>query len=519
MNEKTKQLLKKYVDVLLLRKMLISCCVFLAVLGGLANYYRTPKTYKAEALLIYEEQKVNPSKMAPDMKDKIREVVNTLKQQVTSRTSLEKIIKEYDLYPGMRATLPLEDVIEAMRANILIATTRGDVFSVSYQGNDPRKVLRVTNALSSKFIEENLRYREERASETSSYIADELGQAKERLDRKEQAMRDYRLKYYNEMPHQVDVNVARLNTLQSSLQGLQSNIQELERTKMLLQEKASARSRQLASSFSEQTGPDGKGGVVQGGDPYQRLIQAKNYLRSLLARYKETHPEVKRVRKAIAALEAQLEGSGSGQDPEARPVGEDPMLLQSAIQRKGIELHLVELRKDEDRLRLQIKQLEQWVESAPVREAEWTALTRDYDEFKSHYDFLVAQNLQAVSVQNLERKQKGSQFKIMDPARLPEKPIRPDFARIMLLALGLGLGLGGGIALSLDMVDTSFKDPLDLEEYLGVSVTCSLPYLQLPREQRRSRWQSIGFVLFLLSGISVCCGAVFLLWQRGILIL
>ncbi|WP_319550424.1 GNVR domain-containing protein [Desulfogranum marinum] len=528
MNEKTQQLVKKYFDIILARKMLLVTLVFIAVLGGLVQYYKTPKIYQATSLLIYEKKAINPSKMSPDVKDMVKEVVSTLMQQVTSRSSLEKIIKDLNLYPEMLEKMPLEDVIESMRKVIKISPTKGEVFQVSFSGGDPKKVLRVTNALASKFIEENLKYREERASETSSYIANELQLSKQSLDKKEQAMRDYKLKYYNELPEQRQINVARADTLQVKLQGVQDNIQELERTKLVLKEQIGQRRQLLQNASSNMVASTTEGKDVPGGDPYQKLAQMHAYLDTLLVKYKETHPEVKRIRKSIAALETQLSANdnvGTEEKEGSRPstnrslMSRDPVLQAAAIQQRDLERNLVVLRVDEKELRSQIQKLEEWIAAAPVREAEWSALTRDYNQFKSHYDFLVSQNLQASSVENLEKKQQGSQFKIMDPARLPQKPVKPDFMKIMVLAIGLGCALGGGLALGLDLLDTSFKDPLEIEEYLGVSVACSVPYLPLPKEKKLSRLKSIGFILYFITGLAIITAALYYLWSRGIVIL
>ncbi len=101
-----------------------------------------------------------------------------------------------------------------------------------FKGHDPEKVIKVTNALASLFIEENLKYREERATETSKYTESELAMSKKVLDEKEQVMRDYKLKYFNEMPEQRQGNLTQLQALITQNQGIQNSIQDLERTKV-----------------------------------------------------------------------------------------------------------------------------------------------------------------------------------------------------------------------------------------------------------------------------------------------
>ncbi|MCF8096143.1 MAG: hypothetical protein K9J79_12375, partial [Desulfobacteraceae bacterium] len=198
-------ILKKYLKLLLNRYRLIAACVLLAVSAGIFVYLYQPEIYQSSASIMYQEQKITPSKFSQDSKQQMQEMVNTISQQVLSRTNLEKVIKEFNLYAHMRQNLPIEDVIERMRENhveISLHQGKGNVFSVAFKGRDPRTVMRVTNSLASKFIEENLRIREEQARERASYIQDELRMAKERLNKKEAQMRDYKLKHYNEMPQQ-----------------------------------------------------------------------------------------------------------------------------------------------------------------------------------------------------------------------------------------------------------------------------------------------------------------------------
>ena len=156
-------------------------------------------------------------------------------------------------------------------------------------------VLLVTNALAAKFIEENIRLREETVSETSAYIKDELNMAKEALNKKEAAMRDYKLKYYNEMPDQRGTNITRLNALQSQYQAYQNTLQELERTKVLIQEQISLRQDLLAKLGNN---------VPLTPDNSIEDLQAQ--LNMLLTRYTEKHPDVKRLKSLIASQQQDI---------------------------------------------------------------------------------------------------------------------------------------------------------------------------------------------------------------------
>ena len=259
LNQDQRQQVKRFLDIFLRRKVLIILCLLMAVVIGLGKYMKTSKVYRSSSLIMYQ-QRINPTQMSPDQMS-FEEIVSTVSQQITSRSSLESLIMQFDLYRDLRARLPMEDVVAIMRNNHISIrpNRRGNTFEVAYKGRVPRTVLLVTNALAAKFIEENIRLREEKVSETSAYIKDELSMANETLNKKEAAMRDYKLRYYNEMPEQLGSNISRLNALQSQYQGYQNNLQELERTKVLIQEQISLREEflsQIARSSKGLSTPD-----------------------------------------------------------------------------------------------------------------------------------------------------------------------------------------------------------------------------------------------------------------------
>ena len=102
---------KLILDILLRQKKIIGCSLIICTVAGLGVYLKTPKKYEATALIKYEQQRINPSAMSPDVKDQLKEIVGTVSQQITSRTSLEEIITRFDLYRNLREKLPMEDVV------------------------------------------------------------------------------------------------------------------------------------------------------------------------------------------------------------------------------------------------------------------------------------------------------------------------------------------------------------------------------------------------------------------------
>jgi len=513
-------ILNKYINLFISRYKFIVVCLLIAVSASPIFYLNIPRAYQSSASIIYKEQNINPSRMAPDEGMQVQEMVNTVTQQVLSRTNLEKVIKNFNLYADMQKIVPIEDIIEKLREKdieVSVQRNRGNVFSVSFRGIDPQKVMKVTNELAAKFIEENMRVREERAKATASYIQDELRMSKETLHDKESQMRDYKLKFYNEMPEQRAANMNRLNALQEQFQAIQSSIHDREQTRLLVAEQLEIRK----NIRSAAAGPDSEGYETDSDRLWSELETARNTRQELLARYTSEHPNVKRIEKQISQLESELKklkepGSGFAIDG---PAASDDRIQELALQSKEIELDLKILREQSKNNLNQIKTYQKWIEAAPIHEAEWSSLTRDYDELKRYHDTLLSQSLAAEAASSLERHQKGSQFKIIDPAYLPVTPDKGPFRIIFLASIFIGLATGMGLILGFDLMDTSFKDKKEIEDCLKLSVTCALPLLVTETEKKRKKtndriWNCI-FVAWLLALI----GATIYFRHLGLLIL
>jgi polysaccharide chain length determinant protein (PEP-CTERM system associated) len=525
MEIKQRQLIKKYVDLMLNRWRFITVSLFVGITIGLGYYFTVPKLYQSNALLSYEQQQINPAKMDPEQgRSRLQESLATLKELVTSRNSLEKVIIQFSLYENARKELPIEDVIDMMRKDISITpSNKGDIFSVAYQGPDPQKVMRVTNGLASLFIEENLKYREERATETSKYTESELAMAKKVLDEKEQQMRDYKLKYFNEMPEQRQSNLAQLQSLVQQNQSIQNSIQELERTKVMAQEQMGMQQRLASLRGLGDATPSAAARRPE--TDAERLQRLRVHLEELQGRYTEKHPEVRRTKQMIEQLEAKV-GKGAAPAPQGAMSTANRATIAASLegqrlqaQLKQIDINIAQLREEQATIPPQIAKYQGYIEAAPVREAEWNGLTRDYNELRRHYDELVAQNLQAKSAENLERNQKGSKFKIVDSARLAEKPFKPNFLKILLVAIAASLGLSVGSVLTLDFIDTSFKDVGEIEEVIGVPVVCAIPFIEKDVETRKEKLVfRISVIFIMLYGVSLL-GTIAVLWKNGLIII
>jgi polysaccharide biosynthesis transport protein len=517
MDEKQRQQIGNILDVFQRRKKIIIASILLAVAGGIAVYAASPKTYQASAQLIYQQQRINPTGMSPDNQAQFGDLLGGISKLITNRASLEELITRYNLYHDLRLDRGMGSAVTAMRQAIeIVPENRGEGLRINYEGRDPVRAMEIANALAARFIEENLRFREEWTTENLAYAEDELLKAKKTLDEKEAIMRDYTMNHYNEMPAQRGGNMARESALQAQYRHLQISIQNAERTKALIQDQIAFRG-QVMARITADGGDRGDKALVLNSDGPD-LVRARQQLAALQARYTNQHPDVIRAKAYITELERSIELVPQEVAGEPAVVNEDPQLKALTLQLKENEMNLSGLKEELEQTSAQLATYQQWIAAAPVREAEWTSLTRDYSEFKKYYEGMVARSLHAGSAETLEKQQRGSQFHLVDAAQLPDKPLRPDFLRYILGALLLGLGFGGGLSYLLETMDTSFKDAGDLEEYLGIPVTCSIPLIYNEKEKRTIRLKAGLWTAALVVALAGLASGVAVLWYKQIII-
>lgn len=303
-------------------------------------------------------------------------------------------------------------------------------------------------------------------------------------------------------------------------QGVQNSIQELERTKAMLLEQSGIQQR--LASLRVATEP-ANSGLRQPETDAERLQRLRGHLEELQGKYTASHPDVVRTKQQIVQLEGRVGKGDTGVKPSGGGGSRSAMVASLEGQRiqaqiKQIDTNIAQLREQQAKIPPQIEKHQAWIEAVPTREAEWTGLTRDYTELRRHYDQLVAQNLQAQSVENLERSQKGSKFKIVDSARLPEKPFKPNFMKMLLVAVGVGLSLSLGTIMLLDFVDTSFKDVAEVEDFIGVPVICAIPFIEKEAETRKEkRLYRISVAIIALYGV-ILLATIMVMGLKGLII-
>jgi polysaccharide chain length determinant protein (PEP-CTERM system associated) len=378
-----------------------------------------------------------------------------------------------------------------MRRHIDVRVVKGDSFRVAYIGDDPQTVMRVTNGLAALFIEEQLRDREELADGTNHFLEAQLADARQRLAEHEKKLEQYRRRFSGELPSQLDSNLQVIQNLQLQIQALTDSAGRDDDRRTLLQRELREAERELESQ-APAAAPDAGPRRTDSGGTSARLESARSELAALERRLGAAHPDLQRMREAVGALEstvareAALQTSVQGQTTPRNP--------QAAVRRARVadlRLELEQLdrqltlkRAEETRLRDIGQRYEQRIERAPARESELAELTRDYSTLQGVYQTLLAKQEESKIAANLERRQIGAQFKLLDPARAAEKPSSPRRWFINLAGIAAGLAFALALVICLEYRDRTLNSDEEVKHALLLPVLAVVPLVELDEERR-----------------------------------
>jgi len=474
---------------------LILASVAVALYIALIVSSRLEDMYQSEMLIQVVPQRVPDSYVRSTVTMRTEDRINALSQQVMSRTAIEGLIRQMDLYEGERAKMPMQDVVDLMRSKIsvdLVSTNNvrdTGAFYVRFTYADPELATRVTEKLGGLFIALNARDRGELAETTDTFLQTQLAEARRHLKEEERKVEQFRQRNAGRLPSQLDSN---LQAIQGTQMAIQAQVESIARDR----DRKSLLERLYNDAQAELNAPPplptaGADPAAPGLTTSQQLAAAKQQLERLEMRYKPGHPDIGRTKRLISELEAKLASeppvpsadTPAAQDQNAKRIRAREMKFEL----EGLDKQIATKEKEEQRLRDQLASYQRRVEEIPGVETEWTALTRDYDTQQSAYKEMLMKSEDSKVAVQLERGQVGEQFRILDPARPPLRPT--GLSRFQVNALGALIGLALGIAwIALrEFRDSSFHSSADVQTTLQLPVLALVPYVMNTLDRQRDR--------------------------------
>jgi polysaccharide chain length determinant protein (PEP-CTERM system associated) len=479
---------------------------------GLIVSSRVSDLYRSEMLLQIVPQRVPDSYVRSTVTMDTEDRLQSLQAQVTSRTLLEGLITELNLYPRLQTRVPMEDVVDKMRVDIEIELVRPsraappDAFFIRFTYEDPVVAANVTRRLGGLFSDSNTRDRSALADATSQFMQRQLADSKARLEEQERKLEGFRQRYSGRLPSQLESNMQSIQTLQMQLQAHVESLARDRDRKLMLERLYNDMLQNPPVAPAALLTPAGGTGASIPISPAQQLEIERARLVALEQRFLSTHPDVRRARATIADLEARAKSEAG------KPSSSEPAVVTGTPEQQAYQDRLAERRAEiesldrqirfkegqEVKLRGQVGDYQNRIESIPGIESEWIALSRDYTTLQTNYNTLLTKSEDSKIAANLERQQIGEQFRILDEARVPTRPIGPLRLEINGIATGIGLLLGIGLLALLEIRDTTFRTEAEVLEVLALPVIALVPYVQsaadVAQERKKRRWLSLAAV-------------------------
>jgi len=461
-----------------------------------------PPTYRSTSTVLIEEQGVPRDFVVNTMTGFAEQRLQLISQRVMSTASLLEIINRFNLYADYRKKKATEEIIEMMRKDIKFQTISADVvdsrtgrpssvalaFSLSYEGQNPGLVQQVATVLTSLYLEQNLQIREQQSVGTAKFLDEEKNDLKSQVGRLDAEISAFKGKNMNALPELLQVNMQGLDRAEMDIRQMNDQIRTLKERESYLQI-------QLASIPTDANDQD---------RTLQKELKAR--LLQLESRLSDRHPDVIKAKSEIAELERRLSAKPANTDRQGGQP-DNPTYVTLSAQLAGAQSEIesakrqiTELSKKRDEYRVRI-------ETSPKVDEKYRTLLVERNNMQAKYDDIVRKSMEAKVSQGLEKEQMGERFTLVDPARLPEKPVKPNIPAILLIGLILGAGAGVGTAALKEHLYTAVRTAEELIQAISLPVLASIPEIVPPgiikKRGRKRMITLLAIVAAIIAGILI----------------
>ncbi|HYY69227.1 MAG TPA: Wzz/FepE/Etk N-terminal domain-containing protein [Terriglobales bacterium] len=456
------------------------------ILGAVAGYLLSlalPNFYTSRTLVLVEQPTVPDSYVKAVVSEGLNQRLASMQEQILSRTRLQHLVEQFGLYKEDARRVPMEKLVERLRKSIKVRAlnpmpgTRSQEmpgFYVEVTLGEARLAQRICAEILSMFMEQNSRVRQQQAEETTQFLTKQLDEAKAKLDDQDAKLAAFQRRYTGELPEHQQTSLTLLMSMTPQLETVTQALNQARQEKTFTE---SLLNQQLAA---------GK----QGQNLEQQLSSLQNLLLSLQTRYSDQHPDVIKCKNDIAQLQKKIQEESardqaqlSEQEAKA-PVIETPPVRHLRAQLQQIEQTISQKKYDQEQMQRQINLLQSRVQLSPTIEQEFKTLTRDYQTALDLYTDLLKKRDQSRMASELERRQQGGQFHVLDAPSLPERPSFPNRPLFGLGGLGVGLAVGLGLAHLAESHDKSMRTARDVGLYLGVPTLALIPSFEPAKEKK-----------------------------------
>ena len=456
--------MQDYLVILKRRWWIIAIPAIIFPIVGYGITFLVRAQYVSQTLVLVEQQKVPDSYVKPVITEDLSGRLATMREQILSRSRLQPIIERFNLLAN--SGMSMDDRIDQTRKNIDIKPIQSDIartgglpgFFISFKASDPRTAQLVCGEITSLFVNENLNERAASAQGTTDFLKGQLADAKAKLDEEDARLAKFQQTYAGKLPGAETSNTSMLTTLNTQLDASTQALARMEQDKSYEESILALQQSQISQS-SEHGGTSPQADQVE----LDKLLAQEA---DLTSRYTEDYPDVVSIKRTIAELRrkmAKAPAPSVAPAPSNTPKATDSVsVLQLRAQLRAMDGAIVQKKKDQASIQAQLRMYQDRVAGTPAVEEEYKAITRDNQTAQAFYDDLLKKMDDSKMATDLERRQQGEQFRVMDEANLPEEPFFPKRPVFVMEGLAAGLLLGLVIVGLLEYMDTAMRSERDV---------------------------------------------------------
>ena len=502
------------------KKLVIFPALFLMIISVVVAL-TLPATYKSSGLILIESQEIPNELVRSTVTSYADQRIAVIEQKLMTTVKIMAIVKKYNLYPDEVRQLPISAIVGLFRQHMSIDMVQANVtdprsgraqrasiaFNVSFMDKNPRLAQQVANELTTEFLNENVKTRTARATETKEFLKAEGDKFQRKIQRLEEKIADFKEQFNDSLPELLPYNLSMVEKLQEELVEGQNQM-------MILKDQIVTMSMELANFNALMPAFDQQ----QPATASQKLMQAEAEYATLMGKYSDNHPDVKRIKRQIESLKKEL---GEEPDGSVKSNYKPPLYvkIESRINSAEREVKRLLDRKKEikDKLALFEKRV---AETHQVKRA-YEDLIRDYENNTAKYKELRAKELQAELAKNLEAENKGESFTLIEPPLIPAKPEKPNRPKIMVMGIIASIGFGIGLALLYEFLVGGVRGYNEISRVTGSAPLVVVPMLNVSEKELNrttSRYTKIywliGVGLLLLVGFHYLIMDFETLWSK-----